>query len=204
MYTTHTNLIIAFHGCDQSVVDTVITGKQPLTGSENAYDWLGHGIYFWENNYDRALKYAQDLKKNPKKSSKKVTNPAVIGAVIDLGYCLDLLEDKSLQLLKNSYEILKNFHEATGTKLPENKLQEKNIPMLRYLDCTIINFLNQYQKSNDGHEFDSVRGVFVEGGELYKGSGFNEKNHIQICVRNPNCIKGYFIPRVEDPKFPRV
>jgi len=27
------------------------------------------------------------------------------------------------------------------------------------------------------------------------GAGFKEKNHIQICVRNRNCIKGYFLPR---------
>ncbi|HYE54151.1 MAG TPA: hypothetical protein VD996_04880 [Chitinophagaceae bacterium] len=25
--------------------------------------------------------------------------------------------------------------------------------------------------------------------------GFHEKNHIQLCIRNPNCIKGYFLPR---------
>jgi hypothetical protein len=204
MYTTHSNLIIAFHGCDQSLVNTVASGKEELTGSKNDYDWLGHGIYFWENNYERALKYAQDLKKHPQKSKNKITTPSVIGAVIDLGYCLDLLEDKSLQLLKESYDILKDFHSTTGTQLPENKLQEKNIPMLRYLDCAVINFLNQYQKSLGAHEFDSVRGVFVEGGELYQGSGFNEKNHIQICVRNPNCIKGYFIPREENKKFTRV
>ena len=34
--------------------------------------------------------------------------------------------------------------------------------------------------------------VFTEGKDLYAGAGFKEKNHVQICVRNPNCIKGYF------------
>ena len=32
---------------------------------------------------------------------------------------------------------------------------------------------------------------------LYDGAGFLDKTHIQICIRNPNCIKGYFIPRKE-------
>ncbi|TSA32147.1 MAG: hypothetical protein D4R64_16610 [Porphyromonadaceae bacterium] len=50
----------------------------------------------------------------------------------------------------------------------------------------------------------SVRGVFFEGKELYPNSGFREKNHIQICVRNPNCIKGYFLPRNVNNKFLRV
>ena len=43
--------------------------------------------------------------------------------------------------------------------------------------------------------FDSVRGLFSEGAPVYEGSGFRKKTHVQICVRNPNCIKGYFNPR---------
>jgi hypothetical protein len=50
-------------------------------------------------------------------------------------------------------------------------------------------------------KFDSVRGVFWEGKELYPGAGFMERNHIQICLRNPNCIKGFFIPRAFDGKY---
>ena len=41
-------------------------------------------------------------------------------------------------------------------------------------------------------QFDSVRGMFVEGEELYKGAGFHEKTHVQIAIRNPMMIKGYF------------
>ena len=52
--------------------------------------------------------------------------------------------------------------------------------------------------------FDSVRGVFWEGKELYKNAGFREKDHIQICIRNPNCIKGYFLPRELDNAFNKV
>ena len=52
--------------------------------------------------------------------------------------------------------------------------------------------------------FDSIRGVFFEGDELYPGAGFKEKDHIQICIRNPNCIKGYFLPRELIGNFPKV
>lgn len=45
--------------------------------------------------------------------------------------------------------------------------------------------------------FDSVRGVFTEGGPAFEGAGLFEKSHIQVCIRNPNCIKGFFIPRKE-------
>lgn len=39
---------------------------------------------------------------------------------------------------------------------------------------------------------DSVRGVFTEGKPIYPGAGFDEKTHIQIVVRNQDCIKGVF------------
>jgi len=49
----------------------------------------------------------------------------------------------------------------------------------------------------------SVRGVFFEGKDIYKNAGFKEKNHIQIAIKNPNCIKGYFIPRELDKRYPK-
>ncbi len=44
--------------------------------------------------------------------------------------------------------------------------------------------------------YQTVRGVFVEGEAAYEGSGFQSKNHLQIAVRDPSCILGYFRPRV--------
>ena len=52
LYSRRSNLVIGFHGCDQSVVEKVIAGKTELIASTNDYDWLGNGIYFWENNWD--------------------------------------------------------------------------------------------------------------------------------------------------------
>ena len=45
------------------------------------------------------------------------------------------------------------------------------------------------------------RGLYANRPNLTK-AGFAEKNHIQICVCNPNCIKGYFLPRGIDVKYP--
>ena len=51
MYTKLPNLTIGFHGCKQETYDNVIKHNQPLNKSMNRYDWLGNGIYFWENSY---------------------------------------------------------------------------------------------------------------------------------------------------------
>ena len=44
LYSTRPSLVLGFHGCDQSVVDKVIAGKEELLASNNDYDWLGPGI----------------------------------------------------------------------------------------------------------------------------------------------------------------
>jgi len=43
--------------------------------------------------------------------------------------------------------------------------------------------------------FDTARGFFLEGRELYPTAGFRELDHIQICVRSSKQIIGYFLPR---------
>lgn len=67
--------------------------------------------------------------------------------------------------------------------------------LLRYLDCAVIKALHDFNKTMNFQEYDSVKAAFWEGEELYPSAGFREKNHIQICIRNPKCILGYFLPR---------
>jgi hypothetical protein len=67
--------LIGFHGCEQAVRDANVAGKKSMKISNNAWDWLGDGYYFWQNNYERALHYA----KNPP-GQLKIGKPAVLGA----------------------------------------------------------------------------------------------------------------------------
>ncbi len=200
MYPTSGRLVLGFHGCDGNVGSQVILGKTRLYSSENEWDWLGHGIYFWESDDRRAREYAEILKKRPR---RRVNSPFVIGAIIDLGNCLDLLNRSHLELLRRSYEGLEKTLELEGKTLPVNQpLRGGTDLLLRKRDCAVINFLHSALKKEDKPPFDSVRAAFWEGEELYPNSGFRKLNHIQICVRNPNCIKGYFLPRKRDRKFP--
>ena len=183
-------MILGFHGCDKEVGGGVLQGDiKHLQKSENDYDWLGHGIYFWENNPERALQFASELKANPRRGKPVIKAPFVLGAVIDLGTCLNLLESKSLRLLKEAYDFLSEVNEKAGIPLPENKKDARTgEPLRRNLDCAVIETLH----GSDPDHYDTVRGVFQEGPELYPLSAFQKKNHIQICVRNPQCIRGYF------------
>jgi len=205
MYSKLPNLTIGFHGCDISTYERILYQNKPLRASTNPYDWLGHGIYFWENNYQRALKWAEEQVKRG-----KYTTPKVIGAVIDLGHCLNLTDSAFIPLVRQAYEITQIYFESVGDILPKNK--GGSDLLVRDLDCAVIeqlhtyietvNYLNRADDKPIINPFDSVRGVFIEGKEVYPTSGFREKTHVQICVRNPNCIKGYFNPIEENKCYP--
>ena len=193
MYSVLPSFILGFHGCDRNVGENILAGKSKLQSSENSYDWLGHGMYFWENNPQRALDYANLLKNNPKRSKSNIKTPFAIGAIIDLGHCLNLTEKKSIDVLKQGYDsFVKSCHMAQFP-IPQNK------GLLKHLDCAVINTIHKICEQEGKPPFDSVRGLFLEGEKVYEGAGFFKETHIQICVRNPNCIKGYF--RVIEPDF---
>lgn len=202
MYKSLPYFILGFHGCDQTVADKILgSGSEHLKPSENDYDWLGNGIYFWENSPERALQYARHLKKYPARGKAKINNEAVIGAIIDLGNCLNLLEHQALQTIKAGYDMLLQSHKLSRFPLPSNTkpLGEEEDVLIRRLDCAVVEMTHTYWGKET---FDTVRGVFWEGKELYLNAGFREKNHIQVCVRNLNCIKGYFHPRKAMDTFP--
>lgn len=199
LYSSLPNIIIGFHGCDKKIFDKILYEHESLKPSMNNFDWLGHGMYFWEQNLERAWEWAKDGVTNPKLN---IETPAVIGAIIDLGFCLNLIDSNNIQLLKKQYEIFEfeMFIADKPIKFNRNSKDNEDL-LLRYLDCAVIEDLHEERESNGEIPYDSVRGVFFEGKPIYETSGFREQSHIQICVRNPNCIKGFFAPKDIDNKW---
>jgi hypothetical protein len=204
MYDFKSNLVLGFHGCEAAVREELLSQPDRIKFSKKPFEWLGHGFYFWENNEERAWKWAFE-----KKSRGDIAEPAVIGAVLQLGYCCDLLDSSYIDLLSNYYNTMAESYLSTGTPLPVNKDSRADIykdKLLRYLDCAVIEYMHAKllkrindDKNAEGHTkfriFDSVRGAFFEGGPAFEGSGIISKTHIQICIRNPNCIQGFFKPK---------
>lgn len=172
-------VVLGYHGCDADFAESVLLGKTEVHDwrrSENDYDWLGHGIYFWEHAPERALSWASSRKKK-----------GVIGAVIQLGNCLDFTDVKYTELLSLRYQSMVEMYRLTGASLPENK--GKN----RKLDCLMVNELIR-QKRALLDPFQTVRCPFLEGEPAFPGSGILKESHIQIAVIDPACILGVFRP----------
>ncbi|RQO37232.1 hypothetical protein DBR37_03315 [Herminiimonas sp. KBW02] len=190
---------MCFHGTDEATAEKILAGKDHLDQSTNQYDWLGHGIYFWEYSPHRAQEFVETKFAREKRKDKV----AVVGAIIDPGLCLNLLDASGLKSLELAYEALLANNNGDVAQLPVNGTQRWN----RNLDCAVINMLHElrevtqqktWQKKNPGRQtlpaYDTVRGAFWEGGPIFPGSLIEKKNHVQICVRNPDVIKAYFRP----------
>lgn len=190
MHRLAASFVLGFHGCDREVGETLLSGK-PFKVSQNEYDWLGEGVYFWEANPRRGLSFAEE-KRAREGDKSSIRNPFVIGAIIDLGLCLDLTTSAGADMVRSAYSELKAMMDAAGQPLPKNSAR---FP-LRKLDCAVVNLIHHLRASADETPIQTVRGVFVEGAEVYPGAGFHEKTHIQIAVRDSQCIKGVF--RVRD------
>ncbi|QTD44580.1 hypothetical protein [Ottowia testudinis] len=192
MYQRLPSWVLGFHGTDEETVHKVLTDpKASLGASRNPYDWLGDGIYFWENDPQRAHAFAVERMKWKKISDKK---PAVIGAVIDLGLCLNLFDQPALKELRDAHNVLATNMKVLGIDMPVNQGKSSD-RLFRYLDKAVIEQAHNVREEQRLPSYQTVRSGFHEGDEAYPGAGFRSKNHIQIAVRDAVCIKGYFLPR---------
>lgn len=197
MSITH-GVVIGYHGCTHSVAERIFRKKNSyLSVSKNDYDWIGHGIYFWENDYLRAYKWAE---LSIKRKALKYATPAVVGAIILPNHCLDLTSQEYIDIVRDKYRSYKSELDAVGIteeNMPKNEEAHSGDTDLlkRHLDCQVINYLHNNMQSLGEMEFDSVRAAFLEGEGIFKGSKLLDKTHIQWAIRNPEkCILGYFRP----------
>jgi hypothetical protein len=196
MYQSRPSIVYGFHGTDKNIAFRILNKKTNFIHSNNNYDWLGNGIYFWENDLERARKYALI---DSKRKYSKIKKPVVLGAILELGNCLDLLDQKGIDIVKAAYQEFKEVMKKMGAPLPQNTTLGNNDFdfKARELDCAVIRYASRLAQE-EGCPFDSVRSAFIEGMPLYEGAMFHEENHIQLAIINPDCIKGIFLPRKRD------
>ncbi|MCF0217020.1 MAG: hypothetical protein HUK21_11180 [Fibrobacteraceae bacterium] len=192
VYYERPNLYIGFHGCDKKRGLKLIEKPYTIPQSTHDYEWLGYGFYVWENNKDRALDWAQS-------HHPKFEEPFVIGVVYTLGNCLDLTDQHFIELLSEDFPMFIEDFKSSKSELPQNTDLKGNPDpegVLRKLDCALIEHLHSiFESAGNNNRFDTVRCSFTEGKPAYPGTAIRDKNHIQVCIRNTDCIKGFFLPR---------
>lgn len=179
-------LVVGYHGCDVATAERVLRGGA-FRASVNAYDWLGHGVYFWEYGVDRAWRFALEQQRRG-----RIRRPAVVGAVLQLGRCFDLMDTRFTEELAGAFPGFEESCAREGVSMPANRGRTPD-QKLRYRDCSVMNWFLRRCEARGDH-YDSVRGGFIEGEPVYSGAGIHRESHIQLAIRNPACIIGVFRP----------
>jgi hypothetical protein len=162
-YKVQPSFVLGFHGCDVSVGESILSGKSAhITTSENAYDWLGSGVYFWEGSPQRALEFAQEAVRSKHLTRGTIKNPFVLGAIIDLGICCNLVDSAALGELATAHQGLMQAVQNSGSAMPENKGSERGA---RFLDRAVIEFMHAWRLEAALPAYDTVRAAFIEGPE---------------------------------------
>ncbi len=126
--------MVSTDASDKSVC--ACSAARTLRPAKRHIDWLGPGVYFWEGDPVRAWEWAKD---------RGYSEPFVIGAIIDLGECLDLTLRENLEYLSIAYSDLRRVRRQAKSKLPSNK-DGRRLPkrdkVLRFLECAVITHLH--------------------------------------------------------------
>jgi len=166
--------VVAFHGTNRATADRLVDGE-PFGPSTNDDDWLGHGIYLWEYAPQQAWWWAK---------RRYGDQAAVVGALVRLGRCVDLLDPSNAELLLAAHADLDRSLRNNKQRLPRNANNHK------YLDCAVFNWL-YLNLDEAGRRAESCRAAFVPSlpvKRLWDRSGIFRGAHIQLCVREPNNI----------------
>jgi hypothetical protein len=167
--------VVAFHGTTVSEAERLVDG-QSFRPSSKSYEWLGTGVYFWEYASKQAWWWAKEV--------KKYKEPAVVGAMIRLGNCLDLLDPENVRSLRRTYDAILPTWRAQNATIPRNVLAKKG------MDCAIVNYV--YADSDTtATKIETSRGVFVptkSAKRVWPGSWIYDEAHIQVCVREQSNI----------------
>lgn len=186
MHTLSGGLVLGYRGCDERIGEALLRGES-FGVSSNPWDWLGPGAYFWEANPKRGFDFAVELKTKANKHNK-IETPFVIGAVINPGLCLDLSTKAGIEIVRDARDRLADIYTRANKPLPVNRPDV----LQRNLDCAVIQQVHDLREEQRVAPMDTVRGVFIEGEPIYPDSGFYDKTHIQMAVKNLDCIKGVF------------
>ena len=164
--------VTGFHGTTQHSARAIL--KDGFRLSQNPYDWLGDGVYFFQDGLERAWEWAHE---------NHGEEAAVVGAEILLVNCLDLLDTKWTKIVTQVYDQFLSYFKQLGLSLPYQSSGAHR------LDREVINYAVGVL-GEQGTTISCVRASFSEGRTIYPDSAFYDYSHVQIALRDvETCIR---------------
>ena len=163
---------IGYHGTSRQAALIVL--RDGFRVSRNAYDWLGDGVYFFQDAPNRAREWA---------AQRYGADGVVIRSIIRLDDCLDLLDIQWNDLLIEAYTAVVEAAQRAGVPLPRQTAGAHR------LDRAVVNLAVALLGTRRGMPVRAVRGVFGDGMPVFSGSAILSRAHVQIAVRDPSMIE---------------
>jgi hypothetical protein len=98
---------IGYHGTSNAAAQVVL--RDGFRVSRNVYDWLGDGVYFFQDAPNRAREWA---------AQRYGSDGVVIRSIIRLDDCLDLLDIEWNAFLLRAYRLFVRASRRAGRDLP--------------------------------------------------------------------------------------
>ena len=216
-------ILIGYHGCDITTRDGFVSGKLIPKISQNAYDWLYDGLYFFEGDSDRALKLAKAAseRSNQALTRHPIATPAVVGVVLDIDRIFDLSTQHGIENFSAATSSLESAYKELGKQPPQNSpaFDGDTENLHRAFDREVCKFVHAMRKKahldaialaaeaflnqKDATEFSAQivqtapyqasRGAYEQGKLIDPSSANYNDTHLQIAVHDLSCIKGWFL-----------
>jgi hypothetical protein len=162
--------VSGYHGTNARAAALIL--QQGFTISRNDYDWLGDGIYFFQDSPARAWEWARQ---------RHGREAAVVASRLRLRDCMDLLDPNWTTVLADSYDSFLAQLKEAGLPLPRQTAGAHR------LDRAVINYAVGILAEQD-IVVRAVRAAFAEGAPVFPDSALFTRAHVQIAVRDTSLI----------------
>ena len=176
-------MVYGYHGTSIQAAQRII--EHGFDFSTNDYDWLGTGVYFFQDAPQRAYSWA--IERYP-------DSPAVIRSQLVLENCLDLLDISWYPIIREAYEMFVCAYQKANIPLPRQNPQRSKA---HRLDCAFFNYIVGEILEPQGEIVGAIRAVFNEGERIYPNSAIFDRAHIQIVIRNLSLIEESCLIEIE-------
>jgi hypothetical protein len=164
-------VVRGYHGT--SATQAAVILRDGFLPSDNDYDCLGDGVYFFEDGLAQAAAWAR--RAHP-------SEPAVVQADVRLEDCMDLKDSVGwVPLLGQAHDEVLRVSREQGLLLP------RQTGSVHRLDRVVIEVTVAILE-REGTPIRAVRGVFAEGPPAFPGSFLSEGCHVQVAVRDADLI----------------
>jgi hypothetical protein len=194
--------VFGYHGTTLSAAKAIMADPMQFQSSTSEGDWLGQGIYFFENSFRKGTEWAlRTFDKCSRLGDAEA--PAVLGCEIDLSNCLDLCDPRHSEDLQSW--VIANFDLASGPlqhaprlltvagkeisvsdlpyRSPKNRALYHHPHKVNVLDKVLIDAFVDALPANK--RFSTVRAPFNSGRQLFPNSYLFHNSQVQIAVRDP-------------------